>query len=166
MLRAVLDLAPSGTAVEFGVGNGGSTHLIADHMPVVGFDSGEGLPEEWRPEYPKGSLAFGIPKVDNATIVQGWFDETLPGYDFGALGYIGLVHFDADLYSSTREALKHIGPHLQPGCYCVFDEFHGYPGWQNHEFLAWREFADETGITWTVVGHGDQQWAIRICPPD
>lgn len=162
VLRTVLDLVPSGTAVEFGVGNGESTHIIADRMPVVGFDSGEGLPEDWRPEYPKGSLAFEIPSVENATLVKGWFDDTLPGYDFGALGYIGLVHLDADLYSSTKEALTHIGPYLRPGCYVVFDEFHGYPGSENHEFRAWKEFADETGIGWTVIGHGDQPWAIRI----
>jgi hypothetical protein len=162
VLRTALDLAPSGAAVEFGVGDGGSTHIIADRMPVVGFDSGEGLPEEWRPGYPKGSLAFGIPEVENATIVAGWFDDTVPDFDFGALGYIGLVHFDADLYSSTATALKYIGPYLKPGCYCVFDEFHGYDGHENHEMKAWKEFADDTGIGWTVVGHGDQQWAIRI----
>jgi hypothetical protein len=162
VLRTVLDLVPSGTAVEFGVGDGGSTHIIADRMPVVGFDSGEGLPEDWRPEYPKGSLAYGIPNIENATIVKGWFSDTLPGYDFGALGHIGLVHLDADLYSSTKEALTYIGPYLRPGCYVVFDEFHGYSGSEDHEFRAWKEFADESGIGWTVIGHGDQQWAIRI----
>jgi hypothetical protein len=107
-------------------------------------------------------LAFEIPEVENATLVKGWFSDTLPSYDFGALGYIGLVHMDADLYSSTKEALAHIGPYLRPGCYVVFDEFHGYSGSEDHEFRAWKEFADESEIGWTVIGHGDQTWAIRI----
>lgn len=162
VLRHVLDLAPAGVAVEFGVGSGSSTRVIAERMPVVGFDSGQGLPEDWRPGYSKGSLAWPIPQVPNATIVEGWFDDTLPGFDFDKLGYIGLVHFDADLYSSTRTALKYVGPYLQSGCYCCFDEWWGYPGAQEHEWRAWKEFADETGIGWTVVGHGEQQWAIRI----
>lgn len=163
-LRHVVSLNPQGTAVEFGVGSGTSTHIMADHMPVVGFDSGRGLPEAWRPEFPQYSLAFGIPKVENATIVEGWFDDTLPGFDFESLGFIGLVHFDADLYSSTATALKYIGPHLRPGCYLVFDEWRGYPGCEQHEQKAWREFAEDTGIRWSVVGHTlrDEQWVIRI----
>jgi len=164
-LRHALALRPAGAAVEFGVGSGTSTRLIANQMPVVGFDSGEGLPEDWRPEFPKGSLAYGIPTVNNATVVEGWFDDTLPGYGFAALGHIGLVHFDADLYSSTATALKHIGPHLRPGCYLVFDEWHGYGPDEvvsQHEQRAWREFADETSIGWTVVGASTEQWVIRI----
>lgn len=161
-LRHAVDLQPAGTAVEFGVGPGTSTRIIAEHMPVVGFDSEQGLPEFWRPGYRKGSLKFELPRISNATLVGGWFDDTLPGFDFGALGYIGLVHMDADLYSSTATALEHIGPHLRPGCYLVFDEWHGYDGCEAHEQRAWREFADRTGIGWTVVGHGEQQWVIRI----
>lgn len=162
VLRHVLDLAPSGVAVEFGVGSGTSTAIIANRMPVVGFDSGQGLPEDWRPGYPKGSLTFDIPTVENATIVEGWFDDTLPGFDFEALGYIGLVSFDCDLYSSTRTALRYIGPYLQVGTYVHFDEAHGYEGSENHEQRAWREYAEDTGIGWTVVGHGEQSWVLRI----
>lgn len=151
-----------GAAVEFGVGSGTSTRIIAEHMPVTGFDSGLGLPEDWRPEFPKGSLAYDIPTVDNADVVAGWFADTVPTFDFRGLGFIGLVHFDADLYSSTATALKHIGPHLRPGCVLVFDEWHGYDGAEGHEQRAWREFADDTGVSWTVVGHADQAWAIQL----
>lgn len=161
-LRHVVDMQPTGTAVEFGVGTGTTTHIMADHMPVVGFDSGKGLPEDWRQGYPKRSLAYGIPQVENATIVEGWFVDTLPGFDFDSLGYIGLVHMDADLFSSTETALKYIGPYLQPGCYIVFDEWYNYPGCEHHEQRAWKEFAADTNIGWTVVGHAHQQWVIRI----
>lgn len=151
-----------GSAVEFGVGSGTSTRIIAGHMPVVGFDSGQGLPEDWRPEFPKHSFAYDIPEVDNAIVVEGWFEDTLPGTDFEGLGFIGLVHLDADLYSSTATALKYIGPHLRPGAVVVFDEWFGYPTAEQHEQRAWREFADGTGISWTVVGHADEAWAIQL----
>lgn len=163
LLQHVLALTPSGTAVEFGVGSGSTTAMIAKQMPVVGFDSFRGLPEYWRPEYRKGSFAYDVPVIENATIVEGWFADTVPRFDFDALGYIGLVHFDADLYTSTQTALDHIGPYLRPGTYCVFDEMFDYPGWECHEYKAWREFADRTGIGWTVVGYGPKEsWAIRI----
>lgn len=161
LLRHVVPLLV-GSAVEFGVGSGTSTRIITAHMPVVGFDSGLGLPEDWRPDFPKHSLAYGIPEVDGALITEGWFTDSLPGFDFERLGFIGLVHFDADLYSSTATALKYIGPHLRQGCVLVFDEWRGYADAEQHEQRAWREFADDTGISWTVVGHADQAWAIQI----
>lgn len=161
MLRYVVAQSV-GSAVEFGVGSGTSTRIIAEHMPVVGFDSGQGLPEDWRPEFPKRSFAYGIPEVDNAIIAEGWFGDSLPGFGFDNLGYVGLVHFDADLYSSTATALKYVGPHLRPGCHLVFDEWFGYPTAEQHEQRAWREFADDTGISWTVIGHADEAWAIQI----
>ena len=159
LLQHVVDLAPTGVAVEFGVGSGESTGVISRMMPVIGFDSGLGLPEDWKSEFPKGSFAYGIPQVDNSTIVEGWFAETLPKFDFESLGYIGLVHFDADLYSSTKTALDHIGKYLRPGTFIVFDEFIGN---EDHEQRAFREFADQSGLGWTVVGHSFESWAIRI----
>lgn len=162
VLGHILALEPPGVAVEFGVGRGDSAALIAKQMHLVGFDSTQGLPTDWRPEYPRFSFAYPMPKIDNTTMIQGWFEETLPRFDFAALGRIGLVHFDADLYSSTAIALTHIGPYLRSGTYCVFDEWTGYPGCEDHEQRAWREFTDRTGVDWTVIGHDKEIWGIRI----
>lgn len=157
---------PAGTAVEFGVGKGESTRLIAAHMPVIGFDAFCGLPEWWRPEFPQGSLAYAPPNVPGADVVIGWFDTTLPNYDFASID-IGLAHFDADLYSSTATALKFAGPQLRPGTFLVFDEMFGYddgPGaaWRDHEYKAFTEYAQSSGITWDVIGHHNESWGIRI----
>ena len=160
LLHHVLTLNPSGIAVEFGVGKGESTRLIAEHMPVLGFDSFAGLPEDWRDGYPAGSFACDPPDIPNAEFVIGLFEDTLPA--FTRFGDIGLVHIDCDLYSSTKTALDHIGHHLKPGCYVVFDEWHGYDGAELHEQKAWREFAERTGVTWDVIGHSFEQWAIRL----
>ena len=161
LLHHVLDgYAPEGIALEFGVGRGESTRLIAEHMPVLGFDSFQGLPEDWRDGFPAGSFACEPPEVPNAEIVVGLFDDTLP--TFSGWGHIGLVHVDCDLYSSTKAVFDHVGPELKSGCFIVFDEFHGYPGAEDHEQRAWLEFVERTGTRYKVVGHSFEQWAVRL----
>ncbi|MGO9731097.1 TylF/MycF/NovP-related O-methyltransferase [Mycobacterium sp.] len=162
VLRHIVDnLHPHGTALEFGVASGTSLRIIAARMPAVGFDSWKGLPEDWGP-FPQGSWACDPPTIANSSLVAGMFADTLPLFDFAALGPIGLVHFDADLYSTTTTILKYVGPHLQAGCYCIFDEWHGQPYHADHEERAWREYAEDSGITWDVVGHDNEAWAIQI----
>lgn len=162
LLEHVLTLQPKGTALEFGVGGGASTRLIAAHMPVVGFDSWLGLPENWRPGYPKGMFAAMPPDIDGVDLVDGWFDDTVPEFDFEASGHIGLVHLDADLYSSTAVALENAGPHLQAGAVLVFDEFHSYLGCEAHEQQAFSEFLDYSGFDYRVIGHGHEAWAVEL----
>ena len=161
LLRHTLTLQPKGTALEFGVGPGESTRIIADHMPVIGFDSWQGLPEDWRQEFPKGSFTHQPPNVPGAEFVDGWFEDTVPGFDFESLGFIGLIHLDADLYSSTATALKHLTPVLESGCFLVFDEFHSYPEAAEHEQRAFREFI-EPFFDYRVIGHGHEAWSIQI----
>jgi len=163
VLRHVLAMKPTGVALEFGVGAGDSLRVIAARMPVIGFDSFQGLPEDWRDGYPKGMFACKPPKPGRrAALVVGMFEDTLPGFEFPKR--VGLVHIDCDLYSSTATVLKYVGPHLEPGTFVVFDEWHGFEGCEEFEQRAWREYADDTGICWEVIGHGVQQWAIRIVP--
>lgn len=157
LLRHTLTLKPQGIALEFGVGGGQSTRIIAEHMPVIGFDSWLGLPETWRPEFPAGAFAYMPPEIENVELIDGWFEDTVPGCTFPS---VGLVHIDCDLYSSTKTALDYIP--LAAGCVVVFDEWHGYDGCEDHEQRAWREYADRTGVTWTVIGHGHEAWAIQI----
>lgn len=160
-LAHVLGLGTSGTAVEFGVGGGYTLRMIAARMPVIGFDSFEGLPEDWRPGFEAGTFASTPPKVDNTELMIGLFADTLPGFSWP--DDMTLVHIDCDLYSSTKTVLDHIGPALQPGTYIVFDEWHGYDGCQDHEQRAWREYAEaHPELDWAVIGHGPEQWAIRV----
>lgn len=149
-------------AVEFGVATGRSLALIADYMPVIGFDSFEGLPEKWRDGFEQGHFNGERPPADipNATIVEGLFLETLPGYDWP--DNIALVHFDADLYSSTRTALDALDGFINSGCYLVFDEFFGYDGAEDGEQRAFTEFMARSTYEYSVVGHGREQWAVRI----
>lgn len=159
-LRHALDLEPGGIGLEFGVASGGTLRMIAERMPAYGFDSFEGLPETWRDGFPAGTFACPVPNVPGAQLVIGLFEETLPRWT--PPGRLGLVHIDCDLYSSTAVVLGYLGYFLREGCIVVFDEWHGYEGCEKHEQAAWREFVGATGIEWDVLGHGPEQWAVRI----
>lgn len=152
--------------MEFGVYTGFSTKIIAEHMPVIGFDSFEGLPEDWRPGFRKG--AFGDRKIakhlfpglhPNIMLIKGWFDDTVPGFPFPQLG---LVHIDCDLYSSTVTALEGVTPYVRPGTILVFDEFHGYPGADQHEAKAAFEWQRKYGVEVTKIAEGPEEAAYVI----
>lgn len=170
VLRDVLaEHQPQGWAIEFGVYTGYSLKLIAEYMPVIGLDSFEGLPEDWRPGFPKGKfdlstapgIRAGFPPA-NAMIVPGLFEDTLPGLCERGLPWMGLVHIDCDLYSSTVTALNAVMPVIGAETFIVFDEFHGYDGHEEHEMKAWEEFVIKNQITYSVVGEGPEEKAFRI----
>lgn len=155
----------TGLALEFGVASGRTLKMIAQNLPVVGFDSFEGLPEDWREEFPKGAFACDVPNVPGAEIVVGWFDVSVPKWiaeNKDRLEDLSLVHIDCDLYSSTKTVLNNLRPYLKSGVLVVFDEYHGYPGAEYHEELAWKEFTSQNGIKWEVVGTGPEQMIARI----
>lgn len=168
VLRRVLDSSPpSGWAIEFGVYSGYSLAIIADHMPVIGLDSFVGLPEDWREGFPKGKFHTGdqplpYPEYGNAIIVPGWFQDTVPELVERGLPQLGLVHIDCDLYSSTMTALNGIVGSIGAGTIVVFDEFHGYDGWQEHESKAWDEFCYDHHVIPSVIDSGEQEKAFVI----
>lgn len=153
-----------GWGLEFGVATGTTLGIIARDMPVIGFDSFEGLPEDWREGFPKGFFNGVRPpaEIPNTTLVEGWFEDTVPNYDWP--DDIALVHIDCDLYSSTWTVLKALDGHLKPGTYIVFDEFFGYDGYEKHEERAWTDFVERDAwpVRYDVIGHGREQWAVRI----
>lgn len=151
-------MAAPGSAVEFGVASGQSLRVLAENRKVTGFDSFEGLPEDWRPRFPKGKFACDVPDVPNAEIVIGLFEDTLPNWT--QPNDLSLIHIDCDLYSSTSTVLSHLT--LKPGMIVVFDEYHGYPGWEDHEHRAWAEYTKREGISWTPIAQGPEQLAVRI----
>ncbi|XVS64640.1 class I SAM-dependent methyltransferase [Actinosynnema sp. CA-299493] len=150
-------VSAEGMALEFGVYTGGTLKLIAtayEGRDVYGFDSFEGLPEDWRNGFPAGLFGMdGLPDVDGAELVVGWFDDTLPGFLEEHTGPVSFLHVDCDLYSSTKTVLELVGPRLVPGSVIVFDEYFNYPGWQDHEHKAWSEYVDLTGIEFDYCGY-------------
>lgn len=171
-LRHGLELAPrGGMALEFGVFEGRSLEVIAgqrERRDVYGFDSFEGLPEDYRPHVRTGAFAVGaLPDVEGAELVVGWFEETLPGFLATHPGPVDFVHVDGDLYSSAVTVLELVGPRLAAGSVLVFDEFFNFPGWEEHEFRAWREWSARTGARGEFVAYtsNDEQVVVRITEP-
>lgn len=176
VLREVLADNPQGWAIEFGVYSGASLSMIAQRMPVIGLDSFEGLPEDWREGFPRGSFTpvddLGLPRPGtyitpppmNAMLVQGWFQDSLAVLRERGLPKFGLVHIDCDLYSSTVMALDGIADSIGEGTWIVFDEFHNYPGWEDHEALAWTEFCvkQRVLVDAMIERPGQQEVAFRI----
>lgn len=133
--------------VEFGVFQGYSLRhwMSKERSPAsrfIGLDTFTGLPEDW------GSVKKGVfdvgpdaPRFDDprVTLVKGLFQDTwdalarmlaadLPGRRL-------VVHFDADLYSSTLFVLARLDalgvPYL-----AIFDEFYGDEPRALHDYLA------------------------------
>jgi predicted O-methyltransferase YrrM len=168
-LQHALSIAPTGgMALEFGVFTGTTLKLIAtarDRGGVYGFDSFEGLPENWRVGFRAGAFDVdAVPEVPGAELVVGLFDDTLPGFLAAHPGPVDLLHLDADLYSSTACVLAHVGPRLRPGSVVVFDEYFNYPGWEAHEARAWQEYVAANGIDFRYEAYtvDHEQVVVRI----
>ena len=57
-----------------------------------------------------------------------------------------------DVYPPTRFALEHVAPRLQSGSLLLFDEFHGYPGWKDHEFRVLNEVLAPADFRHIAIG--------------
>lgn len=143
-----LKLAPGeGLILEFGVQDGASlNHLaaLAQSRIVHGFDSFEGLPEDWTGTFEaRGKFSRGgaPPEIrDNARLHVGWFDKTLPGFLQQQEDKVALLHVDCDLYASTRIVLHALADRLVAGSVIIFDEYFNYPNWRAHEYRAFQEW--------------------------
>jgi hypothetical protein len=145
--------------VEGGAGGG--------DVRVHGFDSFEGLPDDWFLGRKAGrfSLEGNTPLVPaTVTLHKGWFKDTLPGFVARHAGPAGLLHIDADLYSSAKTILDVMHEHgrIVAGTVIVFDEYFNYPGWQEHEYKAWKEFVARTGTKFSYVGYAPCHYSAAV----
>jgi hypothetical protein len=146
------------TYLEFGVFEGASirewSRLLSHPATVLhGFDSFEGLPENWGTIATRGAFDVSgrIPQIDDPRVkfYKGWFDRVLPGYLQSTPPKQPLVvHLDADIYSSTKYVLNELKPWLIAGTVLIFDEFYD----REHELRALEEFIQETGIRLELLG--------------
>ncbi len=155
-----------GSYLEFGVFKGATINFIARQCPretIWGFDSFEGLPEAWSGNASMFDAAGKLPRVrPNVALIRGWFDRSLPGWLADHRQPIAFAHIDCDIYSSTKAIFDAIGPRLQPGAVIVFDEYFGYPGWQQHEFKAFQEFVAAAGVSYRYLCYARIQCAVKI----
>ncbi|WP_235079192.1 class I SAM-dependent methyltransferase [Amycolatopsis orientalis] len=168
-LEYALSLAPTGgMALEFGVASGNTLRTITaarKATEVYGFDSFDGLPEAWLNGMPAGAFARDdLPDVPGAELVVGLFSDSLPGFLEKHPGPVDFVHVDGDLYSSAKTVLDNVGPRLRVGSIVHFDEFFNFPGWKRHEYRAWTEHVEKTGVefAYEAYTYNDNQVTVRI----
>ncbi len=152
--------------LEFGVWRGYSLRAFArlfsnPESRFYGFDSFLGLPEGWEKKE-KGAFttAGAVPDFEDprVTVIPGWFQDTLGSFlernvDAGN-EWTTVVHFDADLYSSTLYVLMTLAARLER-CYVVFDEFHG------DEMRALHNFLQARGGSVSFLGRTAR--AVQVC---
>jgi len=157
-LRTALKSARiEGYFMEFGVSEGVSLNLLArDRKDITfhGFDSFEGLPEDWILDgwgLKKGHFKTKIPKVENNVKLHvGLFQDTLPKWKKTHPNKVAFLHIDSDLYSSCKYVLNELNDRITKGTIIVFDEL---MAWQhqnplkdklvNHEWKALNEWTKE-----------------------
>ena len=129
--------------LEFGVFEGRSMRWWSQHLPhtearLIGFDSFEGLPQDWRPGLGIGHFATGgePPQIDDERVsfVVGWFDERLPTFEIPEHDQL-IINVDCDVYSSAAAVLGWAEPYLKAGTLIYFDEFPD----RDHEMRAFKE---------------------------
>ena len=159
----------NGLILEFGVFKGNSINhfsKIFGSETLHGFDSFEGLAEDWRGYHlTKGTfnLDGNLPKVnENVVLHKGWFDKTLPQFLKKAKSKIRLCHIDCDTYESASYVLTEISDILVKGSVIVFDEYYGYPNWRHGEFAAWQEVCSKHKIKYKYISFANMQVAVEI----
>ena len=170
--RAIRLINPEYTMVlEFGVSKGTSTRILRDNLLIesslYGFDSFEGLPEDWN----EGGYESGykgdfttngvVPDISGVTFIKGWFADTIPPFVEEHKGTkVGLMHLDADIYSSTKLVLESFNEMIVPSTILVFDEWcqparddiRNKP-WLNNEQRAFHEWALDYDRPYEVLPH-------------
>lgn len=161
--------AKSMTYVEFGVWRGESIRYFAavnrhDESVFIGLDSFEGLPEQWLHTTPRGHFSTNglIPIVRDRRVqfIKGWFQDTWGDchelISRSTSDHL-VVHYDADLYSSTLFALTKIDE-LKRDYYAIFDEFTG------HETRALYNYCQAYGakVEFVAKTTDKQNWPLQV----
>ena len=169
-LKAGLDAVTilDGLYAEFGVYSGVTINFLANEIGnqkvIHGFDSFEGLPENWG-EAPKGTFnKHGeMPTVEeNVILHKGWFEQTIDVFVKENAGPMAFIHADADLYSSTQTILSKLRDRIVKGTVIVFDEYINHPDWKDHEHKAFMEFIDETSLNFEYIAYTDRGYSVAV----
>jgi hypothetical protein len=154
---------------EFGVASGKTINFISQLFPdhtIYGFDSFEGLPENWRDGFAKGAFKKDAPpKVrSNVRLIQGHFRDSLEPFLEKHPQGASFMHIDCDLYSSTKTVLENFHSRIKTGTIIVFDEYFNYPGWQEGEYKAFAEYIEKSAFSFEYIGYCryHQQVALKI----
>ncbi len=154
--------------LEFGVCGGQSfewwlksnKHLDSK---FYGFDTFEGLPENWGAFFNKGDMHAEVPQLTDhrAEFIKGLFQQTIPpflqSHDLRN-NKRKVLHLDADLFSSTLFSLSMLFPYLKKNDILFFDEFNV----PTHEFFALKIFTDAFYIQTELIGAVNNYYQVAL----
>ena len=155
--------------LEFGVAQGLSikwwlANQQNEQSKFFGFDTFEGLPEDWG-SFKQGDMTSEgkFPEVNDirCSFVKGLFQQTLPGLITEFSKYNErkkIIHLDADLYSSTLYVLTSLAPLLKAGDILIFDEFNV----PLHEFKALMDFESAFYIKYDVIASMNNYFHVAL----
>ncbi len=157
--------------LEFGVFNGESiiriSKILKKHnKQIYGFDSFEGLSEDWKGfSEPKGTFTRKgkVPELpnDNIKIVKGDIKNTLKDFLKKNSQKIAFVHIDTDTYETAKYILENIKPRLVKNSIILFDELYNFFGWREGEFKALLEVFSDNEFNY-IAFTNSQQVTIQI----
>jgi hypothetical protein len=154
--------------LEFGVFKAGMINHQAKRFPdlnFVGFDSFEGLQEQWSGMAPEKTFDLGgkLPKVrGNVALVKGWFAVSGQRWkaEHPATELPLLVHIDCDTYAATVDVLELCSDYVRHGLVLHFDDYFGFPDWRNGGFKALQEAAEKHRWRLTYLSYGTKEAAV------
>jgi hypothetical protein len=154
--------------LEFGVYKGGMINHQAKTFPelnFVGFDSFEGLQENWSGMAPAKTFDLGgrLPRVRrNVRLVKGWFAESGPRWKSQnpASDIPLLVHVDCDTYAATVDVLELCSDYVGHGLVFHFDDYFGFPGWRSGGFKALQEISEKRRWRLTCLSYGTKEVSV------
>jgi|694.fasta_scaffold104684_3 hypothetical protein len=142
--------------LEFGVWQGRSINYMALVRPDCffhGFDSFEGLPEDWKESHSKGIFATDFSKLkfkSNVFIYKGWFEETISKVK-NIKEPIKGIHIDCDIGSSTNTILNNLSQLIiEQKPMLLFDEMFNYRGYEEHEFKSFLNWINENNLDFNI----------------
>jgi hypothetical protein len=163
-----------GAVAECGAARGGSAALLGlavkrfhERRPLWVFDTFEGLPPPTAgdPDYQTAALYTGTCRgdleevtrlferldiLDNAKLVKGRFEDTLP---LSQTGPLAVLHIDGDWYESVKVCLVQLYDRVSPGGIIQLDDYGHWEGARRavDEFMTARgisaplQYLDYTG---------------------
>jgi Macrocin-O-methyltransferase (TylF) len=154
--------------VEFGVFKGGMINHQAKRFPelnFVGFDSFEGLREQWNGMFSEKTFDLGgkLPRVRrNVRLVKGWFAESGPRWkkESPDAELPLLVHIDCDTYAATIDALELCSEYIEHGLVIHFDDYFGFPNWRTGGHKALKEISEKRAWRLTYLSYGTKEVAV------
>jgi len=159
------------------------SHKLAERRLIL-FDSFEGLPEinnEIDLQSPRVASGFWCHSAGRALSEPelrrlcarylpgeridtraGWFKDTLSSIPPGMK--LGLVHFDCDLYESTRDVLSHLfeHEHFPDGCAVFFDDWNCNRARNDlGQRRAWQEAMSRFKEDWGAYDIGGHKFILH-----